>query len=177
MMKDKTCQWMRWTMMALLLVISVDTMSGCTTLRRKFVRKSAHKNEKEAFIPVLQPEDYAPKVYTPEERYESHYTVVRAYYKDLWESLVPGGNVKRQAYLIGQVSAKFNAMAGLLQEPLAGQLTALAATIDKLLPELEKPDAMRRYDIMRGQVKTVETSFYRGFKPAFVKDKFIADKK
>jgi hypothetical protein len=170
-------KYRRWMIVVLVTMILALDMSGCVSLRRKFVRKRDTKNAKEAFIPVLDPVEYQPVVHAPIKTYTTHYAVVRAYYKDVWGTLGKDENVKRERYLLVQVSSKLQAMALLLTGESSGKLKALADKVTSISIELDKPQALRRYDLMKSDLKAVERELYHSFKPVLIEPFLVVSKK
>lgn len=168
MENNRIMKFQRWVAAFLVLMVLSMDVSGCTAFRRKFVRKNKNKDAKEAFIPVLEPIEYQPVVHAPIKTYTTHYSVVRAYYKDVWETLGKNENVKRERYLLAQVSAKLQAMALLLTGEMSVKLKTMADKVGTVSVELDKPQALRRYDLMKSDLKAVERDLYRSFKPALI---------
>ncbi|NTV28488.1 MAG: hypothetical protein HGA80_00180 [Candidatus Omnitrophica bacterium] len=158
--------------MCLAAVFLTVSMAGCTTLRRKFVRKSKSSDSKEDVVPVLQPEEYAPRVYAPVERYREHYAMLKGYFSDLWSSLGRDGNVKRERYLLSQIVARMDSMAALLPEMQKVDLQKLESRVQGEMEVLDKPFSLRRYDVVSGELKAVERDLRRNFKPDMV-DKLL----
>lgn len=156
----------------LAVVFLATVFSGCTTLRKKFVRKHKEEEAKELEIPILQPEEYKPHAYSSSERYRMHYTLLKGYFSDLWDSLGRNDGDKRERYLLSQVAAKIDAMAQLLQEEKRSRLKELSEKVLTSMTELDKAGAMRRYDIMSSDLKTVENDIRRNFKPELVEQFF-----
>jgi len=156
---------LRFLILAMVLVVATWSLSGCASMRRKFVRQRKAKDTKETMVPVLQPEEYAPVVEQPIEVYRMHYSICRAYFGDLWETLGRGYGDKRERYLVSQIAVKIDSLADLLQDGLKEKLKALSSKVMGALTELDKPLSTRRYDSMRSDLRAVENILRREFKP------------
>lgn len=154
--------------LSLAAVFLLSSFTGCTTLRRKFVRKKKTGDVKESVMPVLQPEEYAPRVYTPIERYREHFSVLRGYFSDLWATLGRDESGKREQFLLSQVKVKIDAMADLLKGEKGSGLRKLSDKVQAEARQLEKAHAMRRYDIVSSDLRVVEREVRRYFKPELI---------
>ncbi|MBF0620218.1 MAG: hypothetical protein HQL19_08635 [Candidatus Omnitrophica bacterium] len=143
--------------------------SGCATLRRKFTRKKAGEDTKQDVMPVLQPIEYAAPVHTPLDTYQTHYAVWRAYFNDLWEDFGKKSNGKRENFILTQVVAKMNGMADLLSGEPQAKLQALAVQVQDVMAQLDKPEGVRRYDLLKSALRKVEAEVRRSFKPDVMK--------
>jgi hypothetical protein len=146
-------------------VFVVASLSGCTTLRRKFVRKSKTEDTSNQVIPILQPEEYKPAVHTPMDEYRLNYSILQGYWNDLMDALSWGGNDKRETYLIAQIVAKMDAMADLLKDEKQSEMRNLSSKMSAAMVELDKPRMMRRYDVLQLNAESVRNSVHRDFKP------------
>ena len=162
----------RSTLVLVAVVFLVVSLSGCTTLRRKFVRKSKTEDSKDRIIPVLQPEEYKPEVHSAGDRYRTNYTMLKGYYDDLWDVLGRNASDKREQFILSQIVVKMDSMADLLKVEKQSELKKLSAKVLTEMKELDKAQSMRRYDVMRSDLKSIETDVRRSFKPALV-DQFL----
>ena len=62
--------------------------------------------------------------------------------------------------------------ADLLKVEKQSELKKLSAKVLTEMKELDKAQSMRRYDVMRSDLKSIETDVRRNFKPALV-DQFL----
>jgi hypothetical protein len=161
-------------MLALVMFCAVS-LTGCASLRKKFTRAPKNPQVKQDFIPILQPVEYENIEQTPQQVYAGHYSMVKIYFKDLTDILGRrDSSVKREKYMFNELMRHFDAMAAFLSDAKKTEAAAIRARVDDLLREYGKPDAMRRYDLMSGQVRLIERDVYKNFKPAAVADAFAA---
>ncbi|MBF0485761.1 MAG: hypothetical protein HQL16_04515 [Candidatus Omnitrophica bacterium] len=160
--------WKKFVAAMVLVVFCTSVFSSCATFRRKFVRKSKVKDSSEDVIPVLEPIEYKPVVHSSAQVYSENYSLFRAFYKDVWEVVGEGEGDKRERYILSQVVAKIDAMAVLLNPEKSTGLKKYSAEILSLMKELDKPKALRRYDLMKSELRTVENNIRKDFKPASV---------
>jgi hypothetical protein len=163
---------------SLLCVVAViflaGSLTGCASLRKKFTRVKKNKDQKEEFIPVLEPVEYKKVEETPQQVYGGHYTMVKMYFKDLWDVLgKPNGGEKREKYIFTQLLTRLDAMAALLSEEKKAQASDLKERVLHVLMEYDKPSGMRRYDLITGPMHGVERDLYKAFKPDAVAGAFL----
>jgi hypothetical protein len=160
---------------AVLVMFCAGSLTGCASVRKKFVRVSKNPKVKEDFIPVLQPLEYKKVVETPQQVYAGHYSMMKIYFRDLGDVLgARDSTPKREKYIFTELMAHFDAMAVLLSDEKKAEAAAIRARVDGLLKEYDKPDGMRRYDLIRSGMRTVERDIHKGFKPDAVLKAFAA---
>ncbi len=155
-------RFMRKLIVVCCLLTFIFSAAGCEPLRKKFVRKKKKdKDEMQAFIPVLEPEEYAVKVYTPEERYRQHYSLWRAWNDEFlstvqeMESDRQGrSSDKKQKYLLGQIISQLQEMSPWVQAAQQQELQAIRDVLNALLARYEKPPEMRNMSAIRKDVET-----------------------
>ena len=162
----------RVLVMALAAVCLMGSFTGCSSLRRKFVRKPKVVDAKDSIVPILQPEEYESRAYSPIDRYREQYVMLKGYFGDLWMTLGRDEGGKREKFLLSQIAAKIDAMADILPVEKAGRLRVLSDKVQGEARQLDKAHAMRRYDIVSGDLKMVEREVRRQFKPEMI-EKFI----
>ena len=166
---------MRFLAVFVAVVVCVGALTGCASLRKKFTRVKKNKDQKEDFIPVLQPLEYAKVEETPQQIYRGHYTMVRVYFKDLWDILgKPKGGEKSEKFIFTQILARFEGMAALLSDEKKAQAADLREKVLQVFKEYDKPAGLRRYDRMISQMRLIERDLYRAFKPEVVAGSFLA---
>ena len=170
-MLTKLLRWNRLTSTGLLLCFCGFLLTGCASFRRKFVRHSKDKVEKEDFVPVLVPVEYKRVEVAPLDAYRDHYSMVKAYFDDVYASL---GNHdisgKRDQYLITQIIAHLQGMSAGLNGARKTDADAAVTGLQELLKEFDKAASMRRYDVLKGSVHRIENDIRRKLKPDMVKE-------
>jgi hypothetical protein len=153
-------------------VLCAGSLTGCASVRKKFTRVPKNPKASDDFIPVLQPVEYQKIVETPQQVYGGHYAMVKIYFKDLWDVLGRRDSTpKREKYIFTELVAHFNAMAALLSDEKKAEAKAVCARVDVVLKEYDKPDGLRRYDLIASDMHQVERDLHKGFKPdAVAKD-------
>ncbi len=170
-MKDRRRGFNSFIILAMLLLAGSAVLSGCSTFRRKFVRHSKDKTVKEDFIPVLKPVEYARIETTPLEAYKNHYAMVRAYFSDLYTAFASRySEGKREQYLFSQVIAHLQGMAAVLKEPRQTAALRQAAFLTEAVKELEKPEGLRRNDLLQSAARKAEKDIRRTLKPDMVRE-------
>jgi hypothetical protein len=155
-------------------MFALVSMTGCASLRKKFTRVNKNKDVKEDFIPVLQPIEYKKVEESPKQVYAQHYNMVKLYFKDLWEVIgKPDSSVKREKYMFTEILSHFDVMIALLMADKQAQAQLLRGRFTKLLAAYDTPDGLRRYDLITGDLRTIERDLYAGFKPAVVADVLV----
>ncbi|MBF0331455.1 MAG: hypothetical protein HQL17_05915 [Candidatus Omnitrophica bacterium] len=153
----------------ILVAFCVMSLTGCATLRKKFTRVKKNKDQKEDFIPVLQPIEYKKIEEATPQVYAEHYSMVKVYFKDLWEVLGKDeSSAKREKYMFTEILSHFDAMTALLTEAKRQEAQKLRARFKLVLAVYDEPDGSRRYDLMTGFLRAIERDLYKLFKPAAV---------
>ena len=149
-----------------LAVFCAGSLTGCASMRKKFKRVPKNPKVKQEFIPVLQPVEYAKIEQTPQQVYAGHYSMVRIYFKDLWEALgARDSGPKREKYIFTELTVHFDAMAAFLSDEKKTEARGIRSRVANVLKAYDKPDGLRRYDLMRDEMRRVERDIYKGFKP------------
>lgn len=149
-----------------LVVFCAGSLTGCASLRKKFTRPAKKSKTSDDFIPVLQPVEYQKVEETPRQVYAGHYAMVRIYFKDLGEVLGRRDSTsKHEKYIFTELMSHFNAMADLLSEDKKAEAGNIRARVEKVLKEYDKPDGIRRYDLISGDMRRIERDIYKAFKP------------
>ena len=159
--------------MMLTFVMVTVSVSGCTSLRKKFIRQSKNKDQKEDFIPVLEPVEYKRVEESPIEAYRSHYGMIKAYFGDLDACVGQGGNDKRARYLAAQITAHLQGLSGLLGQEKKAVAEKLLARLQDAVKEYDKPSGIRRVDLLKGAFHSIESDIRKTLKPDAVKDQVV----
>ncbi len=171
--KNKNYSLGVWLLLGVILTSCVLSFSGCTSLKRKFVRKRQMEDKKELFIPVLEPIEYHAVEVTPKKTYTTHYVMMRAYYRDLLSMLGRLENDQRERYLITQISEKISLMARLLRKNESERLEKFSQQVQAFLIELDKAPSMRRYDVIKHQLRLIEQDIVKAFKPSVISQEML----
>lgn len=86
----------------LILVMTAGALSGCATVRRKFVRKKQANDEPELYLDLRE---YAQA--PAEEIYHQYYVFAHGWIEELVQLLDTGSNKKRMRYSIEQAISNF----------------------------------------------------------------------
>jgi len=118
------------------LVLSLS-LSSCDTLRQKFTRKKNKAQEEQAFVPVLEPEEYPTLEQNPEENYKEQYALIKAWYNDLWSAIHDKSTARYTHYIISQVTNHITKMEKLVDAPTPADLVKLAGLLDYYTASLD----------------------------------------
>jgi hypothetical protein len=118
------------------LVLSLS-LSSCDTLRQKFTRKKNKAQEEQAFVPVLEPEEYPTLEQNPEENYKEQYALIKAWYNDLWSAIHDKSTARYTHYIISQVTNHITKMEKLVDAPTQADLVKLAGLLDYYTASLD----------------------------------------
>ena len=140
------------------------TSSGCTPLRKKFIRqKKKDQTTDPRFIPVLDPIDYPEKIYSAEEKYKHHYSLWKVWNKDLLQVLERDGSGKRQKYLLSQSIEQLEEMRNLINNEKQAEFIELVDQLKNVRQDYEKPSSMRNKFSIRSKIernaKTIRNSY------------------
>ncbi|MBF0123219.1 MAG: hypothetical protein HQL21_07450 [Candidatus Omnitrophica bacterium] len=165
----------KFFLVGLVLVITGGSLTGCTSIRKKFIRKKKTADHAEDFIPVLQPVEYKRADQSSFEKYKEQYTMARAYFKDAEDTMgsVNAGS-KQQVYALNQLIVRLQSMADLLPGEKKAELEQVVIGVRNIVKEYDKPAPLRRYDILKGAMRNVEKAVRADFKPDMVKGEFEA---
>ncbi len=121
-----------------ILVLSMS-LSSCETLRKKFTRHKKQAEEDQSVIPVLEPEEYPSPEHNPQQNYQGHYDLIKAWYNDLWSALHDKSSEKYLHYIIGEVANHITAMQKLVDAPTQADLVKLNGFLDYYRSSLDDP--------------------------------------
>ena len=143
------------------------TLSSCDTLRQKFTRKKKKGEEEQAFVPVLEPEEYPAPQLNPELNYKENYDLIKAWYTDMWTAIDDKSTAKYTHYVISQVTTHITQMEKLVDAPTQANLVKLAGFLDYYMASLD--DSWQTRNVSRIQ------SDLRAF-DRFLRDHLRADR-
>ncbi|MBF0571309.1 MAG: hypothetical protein HQL12_05500 [Candidatus Omnitrophica bacterium] len=150
-----------------ILVLSLS-LSSCDSLRKKFTRqKKKGEAEDQAFVPVLEPEEYPAPIDNPQQNYKENYDLIKAWYKDLWTAIDDKSTARYLHYTIGQVTNHITRMEQLVDVPTRADLAKLAGFLDYYKASLDTPWNVRNVSRIQSDL--------RGF-DRFLRDHLRADR-
>ena len=136
-----------------LLVFSLS-LSSCDTLRQKFTRKKKKGEvEEQAFVPVLEPEEYPEPKFNPEFNYKENYDLIKAWYKDLWTAIDDKSTARYTHYTITQVTNHIAQMEKLVDAPTQENLVKLAGFLDYYNASLDDPWQVRNVSRIQSDLR------------------------
>ena len=156
------------------LIMSVG-FSGCENLQKKFRRQKKSKDIEEAnFVPILEPEDYGAKANSLEESYRFRYSLVKAWYKDIYAAIEAKNSDKRQRSTIKEIVKQMDIMQKLLVDDRAVVLGGLKARLINLDVLFNEPEPLINYSRVTSELHEVEKVLRHQFKPDLVRGSFRA---
>lgn len=102
-------------MVLVLIILTFLSCEGCEAFRKKFVRKKQMEEETMEQV-ILEPQEYPEVVHDNPELYKNSYTLCKAWYSDLLESLKDEGSYKKQLQCFNEVLKNLSEMRNLLKE-------------------------------------------------------------
>lgn len=168
-------KYRRTTFLTLCVSLCVLTaaVSGCASLRKKFVRKKKEKTGEQAFIPVLDPIDYPAPSVSPEERYRYHYSLLKVWHRDLIQNIDGRGSDKNQKYLVGRIIAQLEEMKKWVTEAGQTELTGCIGEWNAFSAMYARPAAMRRSSSMKKMAEAGGRRIRNRLNPEAAKDFLI----
>lgn len=153
--------------------ISMISLCGCQTLKRKFTRKA--KSEKENVEEVIyEPQEYPAQVMSNEDMYRLYYNFWRGWQQELMEVLSEGQNHKKQVECITELINNLNKMKDLLVPEVQ---TNLSSQINELLPMKDEIISGRgnatNYDWMKIKLDSVKKKISQDYIPRKIKSYII----
>lgn len=115
-----------------LIGIVVVNLSGCETLKKKFVRKRPAKK----VTPVLIPQDYK-GIYSNDVLYNNHFTYWRTWTEDLINCLNTRGSNKREVLAASRAVEDLERMQELLKSPKKEELDKYIKFYQSVLKKVE----------------------------------------
>ncbi len=157
--------------LALVLMVSI-VFGGCASVHRKFTRKKKNVQDDEV-IPVLNPIDYPPPVFTSMDRYQQFYDLFKIWHKDIITVLDDGPSDKQILYKFSQMAVQLEGMKGLLQGAALDRLNAALDEYGKVVGIYEKSAAFRSEMEIKSRVKNLGEIVVDDLKPDLVKKDLI----
>lgn len=159
-------------LISICLIISFTfSMSGCETLRKKFIREKKKKDEN-TVVPLLEPIDYPDKVITPTETYQKHYGLWQVWSKDLIVAVEENSNDKRILFLMQQTLSELKGMALCISSDKVAPLSSVISDLEKVNQELSEPSTIRNMNLIQNKIERAFKSVRENWKPKQVQSIF-----
>lgn len=98
-----------------LIILTFLYSEGCEAFRKKFVRKKHLEDETEEQV-ILEPQEYPEVIYDNSTLYKNYFTLYKAWYADLLDSLKDEGSYKKQLQCFVEVIKNLSEMKNLLKQ-------------------------------------------------------------
>ena len=133
------------------LVIVTIALSGCYSLRKKFVRKNKSNTTPPVYVDFKDyPQD------NPENLYDNYYLFVGAWMDEIVEGLNNGYNYKRQQHAFSEVVHNLDRINGIFTEegknklkPIYDEMVSLNNKVSPNLTDIDRNFILRRVEIIR----------------------------
>ncbi|MBF0491120.1 MAG: hypothetical protein HQL15_11025 [Candidatus Omnitrophica bacterium] len=156
-----------------LLIICIG-LSACETLKKKFTRrKKQDASQSPDFQPVLEPQDYPAPEHNPIENYKLHYSLIKAWYKDLWTGVDEKNMDSMVSYSIKQIWDHIEQMKPLLKTEKAQELPQLADLLKFYQDSLSQPRQARNYSRIRSDLRAFDRMLRGKFRDDRLKGEFV----
>ena len=152
----KTSGFSAGIVLIIFVVVFSFALSGCTTLRRKFVRKRQEKKDASRDVPIFEPIEYAQKAYDPQELYRKHFSIWGSWSKELVTSLERGLNKSRQSYLMTKSMDQLVEMGRFLTDEKKEALSKHIKALTGFKEMLDAPVLPQDFSTFRNRVKSVD---------------------
>lgn len=154
----------------ILTIFSLICLSGCETLKKKFIRKHKGEPEEEKGV-VFEPQEYPSQQFSNIELYQNNYLLWKSWKQELSDSLQEGVNRKKQIENAKEMVVNLEAMKSLLQEDkqkALGLLIQNAQNINDKIADvnLNSTDLTR----LKQDLETLEKNVRKDFSYKKVKD-------
>jgi predicted RNase H-like nuclease (RuvC/YqgF family) len=154
-------------------VICLGVLQGCEPLRKKFIRKSKEDDSNRYGEVVLEPKDYSPQNYTPEENYTKHYNLWVIWGKSLEEALSESQNEKRHRYFLQQGLKELRKMRQYLKEEKKAGLQEMIQGFEALAEELAQPSIVWNKVRIRNQLNSYSIKIRTQYNPHDLEGYFV----
>lgn len=155
----------------LCLMLVVLHATGCEPFRKKFVRKK--KEQKERFIPVLDPIEYPAKVYSAEDEYKRSYSLWKVWSSDFVKSLEENENDKKQKYNLAQSLKALEGLKGNVNDENKSRFDGLISQLNELNSEYEKAVNMRSVYQMKSRMEKMMSQVRNELSPKAMANQFV----
>jgi hypothetical protein len=149
-------------------------LSGCETLRKKFVRQKKKDREGQELIPIFEPVDYASQMISPEEQYKRFYSMWKIWNGDLIKTIdgeEPDSLIK---YNVDQSIVQLTEMRKWLNEDKKIELDKTIKVLQSVQKDMEAPAVMRNPFQMKMKVERNAKAIRNSLNPQVVKDLLVS---
>lgn len=141
------------------------SLSGCTPLKKKFIRQKS-KDKKEEFVPVLEPIEYPAATETALGLYSQHFTLWKMWFKDLMAEMDESvRSDKRIVYNVNQLSIQLEEMQKLLSEESKPGFLKNIDIIRDIQNKMDRPSAFWNMSIIKSQLISIDRQIRRQYNP------------
>lgn len=142
-MTNKSMQKYRFNLFVIVgVAVSMLALTGCQPLKKKFTRKKSTE-QKDKFVPVLDPIDYGELTHTADHYYSQSYNLWKVWQKDFIYNLEKNSNEKNLKFLLNKIIVELTKMRDLLVESSQEDLSKIIESYQNTVKTLERPVVMR----------------------------------
>jgi len=142
---------MRKTNRFLIFIVITIALSGCYSLRKKFVRKKKSKEPQPVYVDFKE----YPKE-TPQDLYDNYYLFAGAWMDEIVNSLSDSYNYKRQRHAFSEVMHNLDGINSIFTEegktelkPIYDEMASLSKKVSPNMTDIDKSFILRRVEIVR----------------------------
>lgn len=146
-----------------LMILSFFSLEGCEAFRKKFVRKKQIEEEEEEQV-ILEPQEYPEVVYDNSALYKNYFTLYKAWYGDLLDSLIPDASYKKQLQCFNEALKNLSEMRNLLKQEKQQEIDS---SIQEISKNKEKMTGARLKNAILPQLKSDLASIDRKIRAQF----------
>jgi len=145
------------------LCILLLSVTGCTTLRKKFTRQKKKDRTEKQEVAILEPIIYPAKVQTTAQVYQYHYSLWQVWQKELITALEIRESIKRTVYHLDNVIVNLEEMQALLTGEKKDALTPYLKTLYRCKGDLEAPVASMSLASWKTKLQSIERNIRRDY--------------
>ena len=135
------------------------TLSGCESVRKKFVRKK--KSDRNQKMPIFETIDYAEYTQSPEMKYKHYYSLWVVWYKELDNVLFDDVTEKKFEYITNQIKSSLMKMAEVLDESYQDTIDQEMTVITGIQKDLMKSESLRNLPSIQARLRRHEKKIRR----------------
>ncbi|MFT7538517.1 MAG: hypothetical protein ACI9F2_000662 [Lysobacterales bacterium] len=168
-MMNKHSKVLRMMCVAGLLITITTSITGCGSMRKKFIRKKKITKRNE-IIPILEPIDYAETSHTTEEMYGRSYAMWKIWHKEMEQTITSTTNDKRHRYLYTQMREQAEKIKILLNEEKIEAIDSILDGITQIENEFKKSKSIRQLNRVKAQLRIIGKTMRLEMNPKVVQD-------